>query len=379
MQRGHPPRPLVPAGKPGPAPHRSAPARTAAGPRALRPARGAACPVAPDSGAASEAMSAALGLAIGSALCFGTALLSARLGLRSRGARAAAVISVPTATAMLLLVAPFVVDWTTFDARAALLFAAVGLVFPAFVTLLGFRSTVEVGPTVTGAVAGTSPLFALAAAALWLGEAVPVQAAWASVGVGLGVAALSWQRSTRPRDFALQALGWAAAAAALRGGSQALARGGLAAWPEPVAAAAIGYVMSSLVLLTAYTLGSAGAAAAAGRNRETDEAAGTATTAATARTSARPAAVPFGPRVRGGRRWMMLTGLLNGGGVLLMYAALGRAPVSLVAPVVASYPLVTAAGAWLLPGGERPDRLRLLGVALIVASVAFAAAAPRPA
>lgn len=76
---------------------------------------------------------------------------------------------------------------------------------------------------------------------------------------------------------------------------------------------------------------------------------------------------------------MMLTGLLNGGGVLLMYAALGRAPVSLVAPVVASYPLVTAAGAWLLPGGERPDRLRLLGVALIVASVAFAAAAPRPA
>ena len=288
-------------------------------------------------------MTSALWLAAGSALCFGLALVSARAGLLGRGVRAGAAISVPTATAMLLLVAPFAVDWSAFDARAALLFAVVGLFFPAVVTLLGFRSTVEVGPTVTGAIAGTSPLFALAAAALWLGESVPAHAAWGSLGVGLGVAALSWQPGTRPRDFALRALGWAVLAAAVRGGSQALVRGGLTWWPEPVAAATIGYVMSSLVLLSAHHLSTRDLASSAPPGR---------------------------------RRWMVLTGLLNGAGVLFMYGALVRAPVALVAPVVASYPLVTATVAMLVPGGERPNVMRLAGVALIVAAVVLVLRAP---
>lgn len=43
-----------------------------------------------------------------------------------------------------------------------------------------------------------------------------------------------------------------------------------------------------------------------------------------------------------GLAWFTLTGVLNGGFVLLMYAALKEAPVSMVAPVVATYPLITA-------------------------------------
>jgi drug/metabolite transporter (DMT)-like permease len=44
---------------------------------------------------------------------------------------------------------------------------------------------------------------------------------------------------------------------------------------------------------------------------------------------------------RRGRLWFAAVGLCNGSAVLSMYAALGRGPVTLVSPLVATYPLVT--------------------------------------
>ncbi len=276
-------------------------------------------------------------LACASACCFGVALVTGRVGLRSLDARAGATVSVPTATLLLLAAAPFAFDPTGFDARAAWLFAAVGLVFPAVVTLLTFRANELLGPTVTGAVSGTAPLFALAAAALVLGERVPAHAPLAAAGVVAGIALLSWRPGAGRGGFVGGALWWPVAGAMLRGFAQAAAKAGLQLWASPFAASLVGYVMSSVVVL------------GADRSRR----------------------APRRPYGRAGVAWFAATGVLNGAGVLLMYAALAVGPVWIVAPVVAAYPLVTAlVGAALL----RDERLTLnvaIGTVATVAAVAF--------
>jgi drug/metabolite transporter (DMT)-like permease len=61
-----------------------------------------------------------------------------------------------------------------------------------------------------------------------------------------------------------------------------------------------------------------------------------------------------------GHLWFVLIGVLNGLAVLLLYAALANGPVALVAPLVATYPLVTIVGSMLLDGktegglGQKP-------------------------
>lgn len=250
----------------------------------------------------------ALVFAFLSTLCFALGLVTARVGLRGIDARAGAALSVPTATLLFVLLAPFVLDLQGFDMRAVLLFAAVGLVFPAAVTLLTFRSTALLGPTVTSTVASTAPLFALAAAALVLGEAVPAHAAVSALGVVAGVALLSWEGKGMRRSFRGRALLWPVAAAVVRGLAQVGAKAGLLLWANPFAASLVGYLMSSATLVTADR-------ARSGRN---------------VRLTRKDVA------------WFAGTGVINGLGVLSLYAALARAPVWQVAPIVASTPLVTA-------------------------------------
>ena len=71
--------------------------------------------------------------------------------MRSIDARGGAAISIPSATVLLLLAAPFALDLSAFSVAAALLFALVGLFFPALVTLITFAANDRLGPSVTGA------------------------------------------------------------------------------------------------------------------------------------------------------------------------------------------------------------------------------------
>ena len=280
-------------------------------------------------------MSLAAGLAGLSALCFGTALVTAKVGLRSLDARAGAGISIPSATLLLAAAAPFALETAGFTLRALLLFAVVGLFFPALVTLLTFRSNDRLGPAVTSALSGTSPLFALAAAALLLGERIPPQALLATCGVAAGVALLSW-KGRGGKALAERALWLPLAGALLRGLAQALAKAGLALWPNPFAASLIGYIVSSGTVLAADRLRRAGAR-----------------------------------RSRLAALWFVGTGLLNGAAVMLMYAALSAAPVSTVAPIVAAYPVVTVLlGAAVLREESMSPRI-LAGAGVIVAAVAY--------
>ena len=67
--------------------------------------------------------------------------------------------------------------------------------------------------------------------------------------------------------------------------------------------------------------------------------------------------------------WFAVTGLCNGIGTLLLYVALGAGPVSLVVPLVATYPLVTVALSALLFGQTKVTLKLTAGTALTVAGV----------
>lgn len=280
-------------------------------------------------------------LALLSTLCFGAGMLTARVGLRHLDARAGAALSIPSALLLFLFAAPFTIDWTGFNTLAVLIFAAVGLFYPASVTLMTFRSNETLGPTVTSAISGTAPLFAMCAAALLLGEHIPPQALLAALAVTAGVALLSWRpgalRGTWPRG----ALLWPVAGAVVRGLAQTGAKAGLLLWASPFAASVVGYLVS------AAAVSGLERSRGAGRRRANRQA----------------------------RFWFTLTGIINGSAMVLMYGALAGAPVSTVAPIIAAYPLVTVIGSALFLRGERITIPMAAGTLLTVSAIAWLAAA----
>jgi len=259
-----------------------------------------------------------------------------RIGLRTLDARSGAAVSIPTAAVLLALAAPFAFDVEGFTLRAGLLFALVGVFFPALVTILTFRSNQELGPTITGAVSGTAPMFAMIAAGGFLGERIPARAAVACVAIVAGVAVLSWKQGAVRPGFTAWSLRWPIAGAVLRGLAQTAAKAGLMLWPSPFSASLIGYAVSSLAVVAANQVGSCARRRRPGR----------------------------------GVAWFAVTGVLNGAAVLLMYGALQRAPVSFVAPVVATYPLITALVSAGVLREEPVTRRMVAGATMTVLAVA---------
>src|SRR5207248_7053433 len=96
----------------------------------------------------------------------------------------------------------------------------------------------------------TAPLFAIAAAFVFLGERIPSRALIAAIGVVAGAALLSWRGGALVR----RALWLPLAGAALRGLGQVVAKAGLALWPNPFAASLIGYCVSTVTVTAADRL-----------------------------------------------------------------------------------------------------------------------------
>jgi drug/metabolite transporter (DMT)-like permease len=72
-----------------------------------------------------------------------------------------------------------------------------------------------------------------------------------------------------------------------------------------------------------------------------------------------------------GAPWFATVGLVNGSAVLSMYAALGCGPVTLVSPLIATYPLVKVLLSSVLPKLERIDALTIAAVTATVGGVAL--------
>lgn len=272
-------------------------------------------------------MTAPVLLALLAAGQFGTALVLTQFALRHAPPAAGARISILTSALLLAIAALWRVDPAGWSPHGAAIFAAVGLVFPIAVTRLTFEANRRLGPSLAGALGNLAPVFAvLGAIALLAQRPTPAQGLALAI-IAAGVAALSLARGGAHQHWPLAAAALPLAAAAIRGLVQPVTQWGLAFWPSPLAAAAIGYAVSTLVVLL--------------------------TTPPTRPTA--PAAA-----------WFAAVGLCNGGAVLTLYAALAAGPVILVAPLVATYPLVTLALAALLPGTPRPSRTTLAGIAATI-------------
>jgi drug/metabolite transporter (DMT)-like permease len=277
-------------------------------------------------------------LALSAAFFFGLALVLTQIGLKHLSAALGAVVSVPTATVLFWIVAPFKLDVEAWQTDAAGIFAVVGVLFPALVTLLTFEANLRMGPNIAGAVGNLAPFFAVSFAVFALGETPTlVQIIGISV-IIVGVTVMSRQSREDGVSWPLWVLALPLAAAAIRGGIQPAVKLGLAQWPSPFAAALIGYSVSSAVVVAMAVIRTRG--------------------------------WPRGFNLRGSA-WFCSVGLCNGMAVLLMYEALARGSVTLVSPLVASYPLATLALSALLLKTVQIDRRVVAGVSLTVAGVAF--------
>ncbi len=275
-------------------------------------------------------------LALVASALLGTAVVLANVGLRYLDPARGTLVSIPSTTVLFWVLALFLLHADGWNAAAFAIFAAVGMIFPAVVTLLNFESNRLVGPTVAGTVASTTPLFAVLGAILFLGEPLTPAAAAGTSAIVLGVIAFSARGADRPRAWAAWVVLLPLAGAAIRGGAQAAVKGGLALWPDPFVAGLIGYTVSSLMIFSAKR-------------------------AFIAKGSA--------PLARRGIAWFACVGIINGMGVLAMYAALARGQVSVVSPLVATYPIFTLGLSALFLREEKFGPRVLLGVALTVAGV----------
>ncbi len=269
-------------------------------------------------------------------------MVIANIGLRYLDPARGALVSIPSTTLLFWLLAVFLFRGEGWNATAFAIFAVVGLIFPALVTFLNFASNRLTGPTVAGTISSTTPLFAVFGAIFFLGEPLSPAAMAGTAAIVLGVVALMARGPDRPRAWAAWVILLPLAGAAIRGGAQAAVKGGLALWPDPFAAVLVGYTVSSVMIFAG--------------NRA------------------------FVPRTGAssdlrGIYWFIAVGICNGLGMLAMYAALNRGQVSVVSPLVATYPLFTLALSALFLREEKFGPRVLLGVALTVAGVVVLARA----
>jgi drug/metabolite transporter (DMT)-like permease len=281
-------------------------------------------------------MEHSIALALLASVFLGTAVVLANVGLRSLDPARGALVSIPSTTLMFWLLAPFLYRGEGWNTTALAIFAVVGLIFPAVVTLLNFASNRITGPTIAGTVSSTTPLFAVVGAVLFLGEPLTVAAAAGTAAIVLGVVALTARGDARPRSWAVWVILLPLAGAAIRGASQAAVKAGLALWTEPFVAVLVGYTVSCATILAVNRVIVSGTRP--GLNRS-------------------------------GVAWFAAVGACNGAGMLAMYAALARGQVSVVSPLVATYPLFTLALSAIFLRAERFGARVLLGVALTVAGV----------
>lgn len=275
-------------------------------------------------------------LAVLAAASFGAAMVFTKVGLRYMGAAAGALVSIPSTALLYWVLAVFLLDTAGWSAAAVAIFAAVGLFFPAAVTLLLFESNRRMGPTAAGTASCTSPLFAALGAILFVGETLTWPVAIGTGAVVCGVMVLSTQKNEEQRGWPRWVLILPLSAAAIRGLAQAVTKIGLTLWANPFAAGLIGYTVSSATVLAAN------------------------------RVLARGEPLLLHRR---GVPWFMLAGLCNGAAVLAMYVALSQGRVTLVSPIVATYPLFTLLFSAAFLREESIDLRIVLGVLLTVAGV----------
>lgn len=281
-------------------------------------------------------------ISLASAFLIALGHVLAQFGLRTLSPLKGAGISVPSAALAFVLLSPFFANAAGANWQAALIFAGIGCLFPAMITLMNFESNRLVGPSLTAALGNFTPVIAVISGIVIIGEfPTTMQAIALAVIVG-GISLLLWKPHRLIGDIPLWALALPVGAVVIRGGALAIVKLGFATWPDAYSATTIGYIMSATVLL--MTKGFI------------------------------ERRVPVPERSRGAL-WFALTGLSNGLSFLCLYAALTRGSVALVAPLVATYPLFAVALSKLFFGTAWVDTRGLVGIAITIVGIGILLAA----
>lgn len=272
------------------------------------------------------------------AALFGAALVTTQFGLRHMDSLAGAKVSIPSAAVIFWLMLPLrgLEGWNTPGAGA---FLALGLFFPVAVTLLTYEANRRMGPTIAGAIGSTAPLFAVLGAVLFLGEPLALTQIAATLAIVAGSTVLVWRIAGNEHEGdMLKGAAWLPwFAAALRALAHVVAKFGLLLWPNPYAAAVLGYSVSVVAI---WIVGAF---------------------------SRRPESRVY---TRRGIFWFVLTGVFNGAAVLALYTALDGGAVNIVSPIAATYPLFTLVLNAIILREERLSARLISGVALMVGGVA---------
>ena len=281
-------------------------------------------------------MTAAIALGIAAAAFLGAGLVLTQFGLRYIHPLSGAAISVPSFTIVFILFSPILLRGETIVWHAVVIFIAVGLVFPAVLTIITFASNRALGPVVTGALGNLSPLLSVGVAVLLLHEPLRLLQFGGLMVAVLGVLAITVTRTDDMRDWRTWALLLPLGASVMRGFIPPIIKVGLEIWPSPIAAGLTGYIVSTLTVLMMERI----------------------------RTGRFIVRAPLA-----GKLWFALNGICNGIGTLLLYVALGAGPVSLVAPLYATYPLFTVGLSVLFLGNVKITWRLVAGTALTVGGV----------
>lgn len=280
-------------------------------------------------------MDGPVSLALCASFFFGLGLVFAQFGLRSISPSHGVLLTVPSMTLLLWALAPIFLDWRAATLVGVGSFVAAGVLTPGTVILLTHMANRRMGPTIAGALGNLAPLFAVPAAAILLGE---IPSSLQGLGILIVVAGVVLLSLTRPGSGKPWPL-WAAAlpigAAAIRGLAQSIIKVGLIQWPSPFSAVLIGYTVSSLVVTIAIVL-----------------------------RGDWPSVLD-----REGVLWFGGVALANGAAMVTLYQALDRGSVILVAPLVATYPLVTLLLTTIIFRSARLSHALVTGVLLTVLGV----------
>jgi len=277
-------------------------------------------------------------LALCASFLFGLALVLTQFGLRYMRPAEGMLISIPLVTAIAWAIAAFQLDWQGWRIEAAAIFLAVGLFYPAAVTLLTYEANRTMGPAIAGSLGNLAPLFAVLGAMILFGDLPTPLQLLGVLAIIAGIAVLSLGRDSFSRTWPLVALALPLTASVIRGAAQPVVKTGLAIWPSAFAASLLGLTVSTVLVLGAALI----------RHR----------------------GIPSGFSRRG-VFWFACVGTANTLAVLTLYAALTRGSVVLVAPLAATYPLVTLVLGAALLRSERVTARLVGGILITVVGVAL--------
>lgn len=269
------------------------------------------------------------------AMQFAGATLLVKRSVQEIDSVTGALVAIGVSLAVFAVPAPFLISWEDWGSPAVWVFAAIGLLRPAFSTMLAFEGNRVLGPTVAVTVESISPLFAVTGGVLLLSETLTLGAALGALGVVAGVMVLTYQGGGR-REWPLWALVLPLGAALIRSSAHVGAKWGLNILPNVLLSGLVAYAVSFVIAFgMAMWRGEAG-------------------------------------KVRVSRRawrWLLPTGLLNAGAIFSLNMGLMLGEVGLVSPLAATVPVFTLLGSWWFYGRASFTGRTVVGVLLVVPSV----------